>query len=87
MRFDFVCTSRCTREHWVGESGPWACCSPEGAAGASPFAVALGYRGEDADAPSDQDRVAGIGQRVYLFGHYILATESLVNGQDLITTE
>ena len=43
--------------------------------------------GEDADAPSDQDRVAGIGQRVYLFGHYILATESLVNGQDLITTE
>jgi hypothetical protein len=32
MRFDFVCTSRCTREHWVGESGPWACCSPEDAA-------------------------------------------------------
>jgi hypothetical protein len=57
------------------------------AALASPFAAALGYQGEDADAPSDQDRVAGIGLRVYLFGHLILATESLVNGQDKITTE
>jgi hypothetical protein len=44
----------------VGESGPWACYSPEGAAVASPFVASLGYQGEDADAPSDQDRVAGL---------------------------